>query len=289
MFGKLECSAEVGVQAEPYTDEDVTPVSPSLELEDGEGETPEEIIISRNVFLIGQPETPRMFVKVSVNGIMACGLIDTGSELCLMHESLLLEHFGPSPKLDEVDVRIKGVGENERVKVIGRGTAKVEIAGLNLEKSAFIIAPRSVNMPCPLILGMDFLVRNGLFVVPGDRLLKLRRNNASGHDWKVDAEGNPLELRLKRVSCNLAKPVEIQPGEKVKVPIKLDSHDLQAYSDKVSSVYLIESNHDPVSKGWSMVDGMVASEEMEVLIENTSSKLKRLDQGAAVGVATTVL
>ena len=39
------------------------------------------------MYLIGQPETPRVWVKLEVNGKEVSGLIDTGAERTLLHES----------------------------------------------------------------------------------------------------------------------------------------------------------------------------------------------------------
>ena len=42
-------------------------------------------VLTRDVYLIGQPETPRVWVKLGVNGKTVCGLIDTGAENSMIH------------------------------------------------------------------------------------------------------------------------------------------------------------------------------------------------------------
>ena len=45
----------------------------------------DELTYSHEVFLIGQPETPRVYLKVQLNGKVARGLLDTGSERNILH------------------------------------------------------------------------------------------------------------------------------------------------------------------------------------------------------------
>ena len=42
-------------------------------------------ILSRQVYLIGQPETPRMWLKVSINDKRFRGLLDSGAVKNMIH------------------------------------------------------------------------------------------------------------------------------------------------------------------------------------------------------------
>ena len=70
----------------------------------------EELTYSHEVFLIGQPETTRVYLKVQLNGKVARGLLDTGSERNILHESLLSKYFGPKPELRGPISRLTALG-----------------------------------------------------------------------------------------------------------------------------------------------------------------------------------
>ena len=74
-----------------------------------------DLTCPREVFLIGQPEAPRVYIKCRLNGVIIRGLLDTGSERNIIHESLVEKYFGPSPFMSEPHQRIRAVGENSSI------------------------------------------------------------------------------------------------------------------------------------------------------------------------------
>ena len=240
--------------------------------------------------MLGQPETPRIFLKVSLNGKIVKGLLDTGAERSIIHESLLPEFFGTSSPLNKTKIQIRGVGETQGIDSVGLVSGKLAITGIELKDLTLVVMPQQLTMPCPLILGMEFLRSNGFVLIPGDRVLSYRSAAGSGHDWIIDANGNPVELRMNKVECVLSQSVAVKPGEAVKATLNIAGKDLQSYSDKVKSVFLIEcGNSTNHQQYWSIDDGLVSSSDMSVLVRNNGTKNKEIQKGTVVGVATTVL
>ena len=261
---------------------------PMVNLDDS---SKDQMLATKDVYLIGEPETPRMWVKIGLNGKTIRGLIDTGAQKSLLHESLVHKFFGTCPNLVESTTLVKGVGESVGVKVVGELTGKVDIKGMKLVDMSLMIMPLSMNMSSPLILGMDFLRQNNFMVEPGGRILCNRFPDGSWADWMIDSDGNPLELRLNRSKCVLTTSVEVQPGESARADIILADSKLRDYSGQLpsSQIFLVETGFGPSFDNMEVPDGLVSPGRMGVLLKNSGSTVRKLPIGTVVAVATTVL
>ena len=286
MFGKLGNSVQKGDRSE------LTEVSPALksELSGDQGES--GMSASRQIYLIGQPETPRVWIKVSINGKIVRGLLDTGAEKNVLHESLVYKLFGSNPPIANADrLVIKGVGENVGVNVVGELTGRIDLQGIRLEDMSFAIMPLSVSMSSPLILGMDFLRLNKFTINPGDRILSSQSSDGSGHYWVIDGDGNPIDMRFNRTKCRLTDSVEIEPHGSVSAIISIADPVLKDYSDRsaASQIFLIESHLGTTPNNFEIPDGVVSSGEMRIMMTNDSSSPRKISKGTVVAVATTIL
>ena len=249
------------------------------------------LLPSREIYLIGQPETPRVWVKLRINGKVVRGLLDTGAETTVLHESLVYKLFGANPHVTETNTMLKGIGESSGVKVVGEVTSMVDINGIRLEDMSMIIVPLCINMASPLILGMEFLRMNRFTLCPGDRTLSNRSPDGSGYDWIIDEDGNAVEIRLNRSKCVASSSVAIEPHSSIAADICLADPVLRDYSDrsKAAQTYLIECSTGPVVNNFDIHDGLVSSDRMKVLYHNPSSVVRHISKGDVVAVATTVL
>ena len=98
-----------------------------------------EDVRSREVLLIGQPETPRVFIKLCLNGRTLKGLLDSGCPRNLIHESLLYRHFGETPVLGESIVKVRGVGDDQMVESLGTVSGRVSVSSVYLEDTCFSV------------------------------------------------------------------------------------------------------------------------------------------------------
>ena len=71
---------------------------PMVNLDDS---SKDQMLATKDVYLIGEPETPRMWVKIGLNGKTIRGLIDTGAQKSSLQESLVYKFFGTCPNLME--------------------------------------------------------------------------------------------------------------------------------------------------------------------------------------------
>ena len=249
-----------------------------------------EVINSREVYLIGQPETPRVNLKITINGKLIQGLVDTGAERNMIHESLLYKFFGSCPEVKEWKNLVTGVGEREGIKPIGMISGMVAIDGIKLEDSNFLVIPIKAKMSSRLILGMDFLRKQRMILIPGDRVLSHRAVDKSGYDWVIDSDGTPLELRLNQTSCVLSDNLEVEPHSTVSAKIKIADGVLNAYTGSRKSLLLVESEVDEKSSTkFTINDGLVCSREMMVMLTNNSNTVSKFREGMQVCLATSVL
>ena len=225
-----------------------------------------------------------------MNNKTQVGLLDTGSERSIIHETLVSKIWGAKAEFQQSNVRVKGVGEWQSVEPRGILATKLELMGISLETTEFVVLPGHVNMPTKLILGMDFLNKNNFSIYPGERLLKCGLENGVGYEWSIDIDGNPTEVRMKRVPCMLAEAVVVPPGKSIRVPICMKDDQLQRFALRHPHVsYLVEHKEEDSKKGWGFEDGLVNPAGMSVFVENDGLKCKMLRKGTEIGVATTVL
>ena len=165
--------------------------------------------------MIGQPETPRVWIKVKLNGVLVKGLIDSGAEQTLIHETLVCKVFGARPHVRPSGTVVRGIGESTGVRVMGEIAAKVELESCRLSDMSLTVVPHSSTMSSPLIFGMEFLRLNKFVFNPGERILSRRETDGSGLDWIIDSDGNPLEMRVTQAKCVLTEALDLEPHSSV--------------------------------------------------------------------------
>ena len=290
--GKLPSSVLEGDCAECKAEEVPTKVNGNV-VSRTEGSSEAEINFTKSICLVGEPETPRVHLQICVNGKRAKGLVDTGAERNLIHESLARVLFGDAEIVVKTPpTKIRAIGESHGVMSVGTVSGAVKIGGVNVGESSFVVIPLVTEMSVPLILGMEFLQSNKLKLLPGERCISYRATPTSGYDWLINEDGKPTEFRLKQVNCVLTETVEVAPGNTVTVPIDLEDERIAAglEQQQVASLLLVEAwNGTTKPAKMDAYSGIMSCREMKISVTNSKDKSHTLSAGTIMGVATTVV
>ena len=184
-------------------------------------------VVNRQMYFVQQPETPRMWIRVNINGKSFRGLLDSGAVRNLIHESLLYRMFGYAPVMKNANCVMKGVGEVFGTKPLGQVTGAVDIMGVKLMDSQFLVMPLHLKMNAPLMLGLEFMKGNGLSVFPESRVIT---NESRGFSWMINEDGRPTDIGLQRSECCLPSGVDIAPRSSISARIALTSQEISPFT-----------------------------------------------------------
>ena len=144
---------------------------------------------------------------------MQRGLLDSGAQKSLIHESIL-----PSVSVQFVDTskRHKLTAIGETVGILSLGTVDLDIIaqGVKFGKMTFVVVPNKYPMTCRLILGMDFFTKSCLEIDVKNRTVTRLLPDSSQYMWQIDVDGHQNGVMLRRVTCVAAASIKLRDQER---------------------------------------------------------------------------
>ena len=159
----------------------------------------------------------RIKVPVKVNNrIVVKALIDSGAEPSCVTQSLV-EKLGIVPK-NETTYEVQGVGENNVQE--GREVSGIEIGlhGLKFKPNDFIVIQDGEN-DYDIVLGLNFLINNGVIIDPGERTIYHRKNGEI--EWLVEVSIDERRSWVLKqiVDCTVISDIKISGKTFTTVPV----------------------------------------------------------------------
>ena len=113
----------------------------------------------RNISLAGRLFENRLVTQVDVHGVKYRALFDTGAQVNMIPENVLLEaglNYTPTS-----GVNIRGFGAQGLVVALGEVDISIKLHGINLEMCKFLVM-KEEHVGNLIILGLECLKQNGL-------------------------------------------------------------------------------------------------------------------------------
>ena len=160
------------------------------------------------------------------------GIVDSGAECSLISSSLANEL---NLDISDGSHTLKVVGQ-DNFNTVGSVMTDINIHGVEMKKSQFIVYPNVINTNISLLPGSDFLRLNNIELCIRKRIL-IKHYNHGGHaEIYIDQSGKSRSVMLCGIPCYAAKDVNICQGQVQRVPIACNipannCDDLFLYSD----------------------------------------------------------
>ena len=226
----------------------------------------------------------RIKVPVKVNNkIVVKALLDSGAEPSCVTQSLV-EKLGIVPT-SETTWEVQGIGENNVQE--GREVSGVEVGlhGLKFKPNNFIVI-QDAGTDFDIVLGLNFLINNGILLNPGERTIYHKENGII--DWLVEvAHDERCSWVLRQlVDCTVVADTKISGAKFSPVPITWSSmrencdcstceQDCNFYFDGDTLIDNIEGE---------TFSGIINKESYSVLLKlNVESKSMTLKSGQKLG------
>ena len=232
----------------------------------------------RDVCLLGQAPLPKLTLPVTVDGIAAQALFDTGACFSLIHISLVKSLQIPMKPCED---RISGLGDNNVSIVLGSVTTTLELCGFKLQPSTFYVLSEEVQMRQLVVLAPDFFQINNIELDLHRRCVTLLNDNFTCDIFQT--ENSPYFSRnFRNVKCFSANAVTLQPNETksldIVTPISNLITDTTLYFDG-------NNEHCQQNSDVQCLDGLVTlnSNNLKIFVSNFSNKAHQLTDHSIMG------
>ena len=163
----------------------------------------------------------RIKVPVKVNDkIVVKALIDSGAEPSCVTQSLA-DKLGIKPDTNTT-FEVQGVGENN--VQIGKEVSGIVIGlhGLRFKPNKFIVI-EDANTDYDIVLGLNFLINNGVIIDPGERTIYHRKDGKI--DWLIEVSKDERQSRVLKqdVDCTVVTDTRVTGKTFSSVPITWNS------------------------------------------------------------------
>ena len=249
-------------------------------------QTPSTIVHTRRICMADVPLVNVMSLMVELNGAVVSALVDTGAQCSLMHE-LVAQKLGLMASIDKSKLHmLTGIGDPSGVRTVGEVSVDTVVYGVQLLPSKFVIVPKCMKMNSEIILGMDFLARNGLVLHVKDATINKEFSDGSYCKWHL-AKHAAGRVTFHNVKCVAANELVIPPNEERLVPIKCRSEEMNCMLKKLPSTFFCEENNKhrrPVE----VTPGIIDNDHMCVLIASRNGHEQRIQKGEMLSIASTI-
>lgn len=230
---------------------------------------------------------PTMKLQLKIGEVVYIALVDTGASKSMISHTILKE----SGVAINTTNRSRVYGFAEEVGVYSVGTAEVSlwIGGITMKPCKFLVLPSKIIMPSPVILGVDFLRRNGAVVDGANRCLALRSKNVTVELY-MDQHGKLMNCCLCNLQCIAQETVTLRKGETTEIPVMWKSG---VDTDSVFQAPLFYNGDVPhgLDHHLSGIPGIVDSsvERSTLLLTNKGDRDVNVKRGTFVGVLTSTV
>ena len=242
--------------------------------------------VAKPICLVDIQSVPFLKVEVSFGGRHYLALVDTGASFSLMSASAALECE------DEIDTtkrfNIYGIAEDGGVVSTGVVERETSMAGVQMQPNSFIVLPPGINMPAPIILGVDFLKINNIEIDASKRRLSWQ-NKDTRVDLYLGSDGVITDKIIKNQPCYTVNKVTIKKNSSVEVQVNWSNPYCDLRSDRC---LLFEGEKSTkLSHRISAIPGIVASSETSstILLTNVSDGDVVVKEGSCVGSVATAI
>lgn len=234
----------------------------------------------RNIALSNTGDENRMCVPVMVETSLLPGLIDSGSDSSLIHLDFVKRMKIPIiPLPDKV---IKGFGENNITKVVGKCNLVVSLNGQPMESAEFLILETGALGEFTIILGTDFLLLNRLTVSMQRSRLSRPYDDGTFWEYYVGRVDEPCFSVFSLIPCYASVAVTVAAGTTKKVPVEWTVP--VALSGNASAELFLFEECDSMSKRQiysGVIEGISGCGE--VLLTNHNTASESVKAGEVVG------
>ena len=111
------------------------------------------------------------YVAINVANVTLNAMIDNGSSVCLIRESIVFNNDSLRHLYKSADKKLRGFGEDSEIYVKGKVTVSISIAGLASAPVEFYVVKDS-SMNCSVLLGLNFLEDHYMLIDTVHRTLR---------------------------------------------------------------------------------------------------------------------
>jgi len=220
-----------------------------------------------------------MMIKVMHGGRSWKALLDTGCEA-----SLIFEGASDALDLPKVSQRgvLKGIG-NVSAGIKGSMNLTLSIGNLEMNECTFYIID-SKNEQYDLVLGCEFLRKNGFEICPRENVIRIRDGDGFIR-LSFATDGELSRKHLCEANLRATESVEVLKGERKSIGVTWRGWE----KGTGQMMYGIGCRSTLERKGLTVLDGVLDEGNPRICVSSSKRKRIRVNQGDVVGQVFTVL
>ena len=143
-------------------------------------------------------------------------LVDSGASKTLVRNDLV---SNMELETDENMQSIVGLGEN-RIRVVGITDVCFEIFGMECSNTVLVVEQESIQYD--IILGVDFLRKNGVKLGMSNRRITFKRVDGSSMIVRVNDDGSAVNVMWEKVPVYSKERTKVRKESVSKIPIRFE-------------------------------------------------------------------
>ena len=257
----------------------------------------EQLCSWKQVNLVGFQPPTRLTCQVEVDGgVTSTALVDTGSDLNFIHQSVIDQ---TNLKINNnVAVKIRGIGSANFSHITGKVSINLKVHDIKCKPSEFYVIPRDQQTLHPIILGNWFLFDNKIIADGKRKRLTFTDGLAGQVDLYLADSNEPCIKVIREMPVKATCAVTLNPGVSVRVPVSWnfplvpeavpctncsDDNALLYYNGEVKT----QRFHDSVKGLEGIFDSYMKSPV--VLLTSQSTKVETVRPGDTLGSLSTLI